>query len=243
MESLNGKVAIVTGGSRGIGRAIAERFGRDGAKVVVNYQRDASAADAVVAAIAAAGSEALAVQADVSRIAELPRLFDAAESRFGRASILVANAGVYAPIPIAKTTEDVYDRLFAITKGTFFLLQLAAERIADAGRIITISTAATLSWAQNGPAYAGSKAAIETFSRALSKVLGPRGITVNSVLPGVTLTDMTPESPEFRARAAQNSTFGRLGAPQDIADVVAFLASDDARWITGQRIGAHGGAA
>lgn len=240
MGALSGKVAIVTGGSRGIGRAIAERFGRDGAKVVVNYHQAADAAQTVVSAIAAAGSEAVAVQADVSRLADLPRLFEAAQSRFGRADILVANAGVYAPIPIAQTTEEIYDRLFAITKGTFFLLQMAADRIADGGRIITLSSGATLGWA-SAPAYAGSKAAIEQFTRALSKALGPRNVTVNAVLPGVTLTDMTPASPEFRARGAANTSFGRLGTPEDIADVVGFLASHDGRWITGQRIGAHGG--
>jgi len=235
------KVAIVTGGSRGIGRATAERLARDGARVVVNYVQAKAAADEVVAAIAGRGGEAVAVQADVSALAEIPKLFDAAEARFGQVAIVVANAGIYLPKPIAQTTEAMYDRMFAITKGTFFLLQAAAERVADGGRIITISSGATLGWATNGPAYAGSKAAIEQFTRALSKVLGPRGITVNAVLPGVTETDMTPASPEFRARAAANSSFGRLGTPADIADVIGFLASDDARWITGQRIGAHGG--
>jgi len=235
------KVAIVTGGSRGIGRATAERLARDGARVVVNYVQAKVAADEVVAAIAGRGGEAVAVQADVSVLAEIPKLFDAAEARFGRVTIVVANAGIYLPKPIAQTTEEMYDRMFAITKGTFFLLQAAAERVADGGRIITISSGATLGWATNGPAYAGSKAAVEQFTRALSKVLGPRGITVNAVLPGVTETDMTPASPEFRARAAANSSFGRLGTPADISDVIGFLASDDARWITGQRIGAHGG--
>lgn len=235
------KVAIVTGGSRGIGRATAERLARDGVRVVVNYVQAKAAADEVVAAIVGRGGEAVAVQADVSVLAEIPKLFDAAETRFGRVAIVVANAGIYLPKPIAQTTEEMYDRMFAITKGTFFLLQAAAERVADGGRIITISSGATLGWAMNGPAYAGSKAAIEQFTRALSKVLGPRGITVNAVLPGVTETDMTPASPEFRARAAANSSFGRLGTPADIADVIGFLAGDDARWITGQRIGAHGG--
>ena len=238
---LHGKVAIVTGGSRGIGKAVALRLARDGARVVVNYLRAAAAADAVVAAIAANGGEAMALQADVSQIAEIPRLFDAVEARFGRADILVANAGVYAQIPIAQTTEEIYDSMFAITKGTFFLLKEAAERIADGGRIVSFSSGATLGWATTGPAYSGSKAAIEQFTRSLSKTLGPRGITCNVVLPGVTETDMTPDSEAFRTRAAGMTSFGRLGQPDDIADVVAFLVSDDARWITGQRIGAHGG--
>jgi len=238
---LDGKVAIVTGGSRGIGRAVALRLARDGARVVVNYLQAAAEAEAVVAAIAAQGGEAVAVQSDVARLAEIPRLFDVAEARFGRPAILIANAGVYAQIPIAQTTEEIYDRLFAITKGTFFLLQAAAQRIADGGRIISVSSGATMGFATNGPAYAGSKAAIEQFTRSLSKTLGPRGITANIVLPGVTLTDMTPENPEFRNRAAQMSSFGRLGQPEDIADVIAFLASDDARWVTGQRLAANGG--
>ena len=238
---LAGKVAIVTGGSRGIGRAVAERLARDGARVVVNYVRAQADAEAVVAAIAAGGGEAIAVRADVFELADIPALFDAAEQRFGRPDIIVANAGVYAQLPIAETTEAIYDRMFAMAKGTFFLLQSAAEKIADGGRIVTISSGATQGWANNSPAYAGAKAAIEVFTRALSKVLGPRGVTVNAVLPGVTETDMPPENPAFRARAAGLSSFGRLGKPEDIADVVAFLVSHDGRWITGQRIGAHGG--
>lgn len=240
MNGLEGKVAIVTGGSRGIGRAIAERLARDGARVAVNYLRASADADAVVAGIVARGGHAVAVQADVGRAAEIPKLF-AGAAPLGPPAILVANAGVYAQIPIAQTTEEIYDALFAVTKGTFFLLQAAAERIVDGGRIITVSSSATLGWATNGPAYAGSKAAVEQFTRSLSKTLGPRGITVNSVLPGVTLTDMTPASPEFRNRAMQASSFGRLGDPADIADIVAFVASEDARWLTGQRLGANGG--
>jgi 3-oxoacyl-[acyl-carrier protein] reductase len=238
---LAGKVAIVTGGSRGIGRATAERLARDGAQVVVNCVRAEAEAEAVVAAIVAGGGEAIAVRADVFDLAEIPTLFEAAEKRFGRPGIIVANAGVYAQIPIANTTEEIYDKMFGMTKGTFFLLQTAAEKIADGGRIVTISSGATQGWANNGPAYAGAKAAIEVFTRALSKVLGPRGVTVNTVLPGVTETEMVPDNPAFRERAAGLSSFGRLGKPEDIADIVAFLASDDGRWITGQRIGAHGG--
>ena len=195
----------------------------------------------MVATIAANGGEAVAVQADVGRLADIPRLFDAAEAHFARPAILVANAGVYAQLPLAQTTEAIYDRLFAITKGTFFLLQAAAQRIADGGRIIAVSTGATMGFATNGPAYAGSKAAIEQFTRSLSKTLGPRGITANVVLPGVTLTDMTPDNAEFRNRAAAASSFNRLGRPEEVADVIAFLAGDDARWVTGQRIAANGG--
>lgn len=239
--SLQGKCAIVTGGSRGIGRAAAERLARDGARVVVNYVRAQAAADATVAAIAARGGTALAVQADVTDLAAIPGLFDAAESAFGPVAILVANAGIYTPVPIAKTTEAIYDDLFAITKGTFFLLQEAERRIAHGGRIIALSSAATQGYATNAPAYAGSKAAIEMFARALAKTLGPRGITANVVLPGVTLTDMTPDDDAFKARAAAMSAFGRLGTAEEVADVIGFLASDDARWVTGQRISATGG--
>ena len=190
----------------------------------MNYVQAKAAADAVVAAIAAQGGEAVAVQADVSALTEIPKLFDAAEARFGKPAIVVANAGVYLPKPIAQTTEEIYDRTFAITKGTFFLLQAAAGRVVDGGRIITISSGATVGWAPGrGPACAGSKAAVEQFTRALA-VLGPRGIAVNAVLPGVTETDMTPASPGSGRAPWPARASAAWGRRADIADVIAFLA-------------------
>lgn len=239
---LDGKVALVTGASRGIGRATAVRLAQDGAAVVLNYVANEPAAREVQALIRAQGGEAELVQADVTALAEIPRLFDAATARFGKLDILVNNAGVGGRGSVGDVDEGVYDRLFAVTKGVFFTLQTASGRLADDGRIVSLSTGLTRGWAQGVAAYAGSKAAIEQFSRSLSKDLGARGITVNVVLPGVTETDMTANMPsENKQHMRQQTSLARLGRPQDIADIIAFLASDDARWITGQLIVANGG--
>jgi len=238
---LAGKVAIVTGGSRGMGRAIAERLARDGASVVVNYYEAEAKAAEVVARIQEHGGTALAVQADVTKPADAIRLFDAATEAFDRPAILVATAGRLEHGPFGKASEENYDRMFAFAKGTFFLLNQAATRIADGGRIITFSSSTTLGGGANAPAYAGAKAAIEQFTRVLAKTVGGRGITANVVLPGVTETDLIPKDPDFRSKAAARTSLGRVGQPEDIADIVAFLASEESRWITGQRIGAHGG--
>lgn len=241
-RQLTGKVAIVTGAGRGIGRATALRLARDGAALVLNYVANESAARDLQALIRTQGGEAEVVRADVSVLSDIPRLFDAAKVRFGNVDILVNNAGVSGRGAVSNTTEETYDRLFALTKGVFFTLQMAAERVADGGRIISVSTGLTRNWAVGAAAYAGSKAAIEQFSRSLSKDLGPRAVTVNVVLPGVVETDMTSAmSPEMKEHARSQTSFGRLGRPEDIADVVAFLASDDARWVTGQLIVANGG--
>jgi 3-oxoacyl-[acyl-carrier protein] reductase len=239
---LHGKVALVTGGSRGIGRATALRLAADGAAIILNYATNDAAARDVQAHVRAQGGEAELVQADITALSEIPRLFDAASARFGKLDILVNNAGIGGRGSVASTPEAAYDRLFAVTKGVFFTLQAGAERIADSGRIISLSTGLTRGWAAGVAAYAGSKAAIEQFSRSLSKDLGPRGITVNVVLPGVTETDMTANMPsENRQHFREQTSLGRLGRPEDIADIIAFLASDDGRWITGQLIVANGG--
>lgn len=239
---LDGKVALITGASRGIGRATALRMAQDGAAVVLNYVANEPAAREVQALIRAQGGEAELVRADVTALAEIPRLFDAATAHFGKLDILVNNAGVGGRGSVASADEDVYDRLFAVTKGVFFTLQTASARLADGGRIVNLSTGLTRGWAQGVAAYAGSKAAIEQFSRSLSKDLGARGITVNVVLPGVTETDMTANMPsENKQHMRQQTSLARLGRPADIADIIAFLASDDARWITGQLIVANGG--
>lgn len=242
MPALTGKTAIVTGGSRGIGRAGALALAAQGADIVLTYRGDEVSAEETVAAIARLGAKAVAVRADVTRLDQIDLPFEAAQARFGRTDILVANAGVGIAGPFAAATEAQFDQLFAVTKGVFFLLQAAAAKLADQGRIITLSTGLTRGWAANAALYAGSKAAIEQFSRSLSKEVGARGITVNVVLPGVTETDMTAAMPEaMKAHARAQTSLGRLGRPEDIADVVGFLASDAARWITGQLIVANGG--
>lgn len=242
--SLQGKVALVTGSSRGIGRAIVERLSRDGAAVVVNYAGRAEPAKEVVAGIEKAGGRAISVQADVSSVADVVRLFDMTLAHFGRLDILVNNAGVIIYKRLVDITEEEYDQLMAINvKGTFFACQQAAKRLADRGRIINLSTSITALLLPTYSVYAASKGAVEQITRVLAKELGARQITVNAVSPGPTDTELFSEgkTEEEKNRMAQMAALGRLGKLEDIADVVAFLASDDARWITGQNIRANGG--
>jgi 3-oxoacyl-[acyl-carrier protein] reductase len=242
MAPLTGKIAIVTGSSRGIGRAVAERLAKEGASVVVNYIQDADRAKGVVSAIEAAGARALAVQADMSQITDVRRLFGETLDHFGCLDILVNNAGRFQPHPIADVTEDEFDAAFALNaKGAFFAFQEAARRMRDGGRIINISSCSTAMSLAGFAVYVGSKAAGEQFARTLAKELGGRGITVNTVSPGFTETDMLPQDPEWRTMGAQMSPLGRLGQPEDIADVVAFLVGEQGRWITGQNLQACGG--
>jgi len=239
---LEGKVALVTGSSRGIGRAIAERLAADGATVVINSRTAQSAAPAV-AAIEAAGGRAVAIPADMAKVEDVRRLYAQIKERFGRLDIVVNNAGILPPaVPVKDETEQTYDAVFALLKGTYFSMQEAARLVADGGRIINLSSSTTRGWSPGYSIYAGSKSAIEQFTRSLSRELGPRGITVNAVIPGLTDTDMISDYPQaIREAVARNTTLGRLGQPKDIADVVAFVASDDARWITGQLVIANGG--
>jgi 3-oxoacyl-[acyl-carrier protein] reductase len=243
---LKGKVALITGASRGIGRAIAERLSRDGAAVVVNYARNADAAGDVVAEIEAAGGQAFAVQADVGRVSEVVRLFDETIAHFGKLDILVNNAGIMCNKPISAVTEEEFDRVFAVNvKGTFFACQQAATRLAEGGRILNFSSTTTVMMLPTYGAYVASKSAVEQLSRSLAKELGPRGITVNVVSPGPTDTELfnAGKTEEQRQRLAQASAFGRVGQPPEIAEVVAFLASDAANWVTGQNIRVNGGVA
>ncbi len=242
MALLTGKVAIVTGSSRGIGRAIAERLGKDGASVVVGYIQNAGKAHEVVAVIEANGGCARAVQANLGHVADIRRLFQETIDHFGRLDILVNSAGLFQPKPIAEVTEDEFDAIFAVNvKGAFFTLQEAARRMGDGGRIVNISSSSTKMNLGGLAVYVGSKAAGELFARSLARELGGRGITVNNVLPGFTETDMLPQDPEWRRMAVGMSALGRLGLPGDIADVVAFLTSEQGGWITGQSIIACGG--
>jgi 3-oxoacyl-[acyl-carrier protein] reductase len=239
-RTLDGRVALVTGGSRGIGRATAERLAADGAAVAVNYARHEAAARDTVEAIEAGGGSAVAVRADVSKVPEIERLFDEVEARLGPIDIAVANAATFILKPVAELTEQEFDQVFDLnTKGVFFVLQQAARRVRDRGRIIATSTGGTRMLFRDNTVYLGSKGAVEQFVRGLAQELGDREITVNAVLPGFTDTGMLPE--RDRAIAEGRSPFDRMGQPSDVGDVVAFLAGPDARWVTGQLVGAGGG--
>jgi 3-oxoacyl-[acyl-carrier protein] reductase len=238
--TLDGKTALVTGGSRGIGRAIAERLAANGANVVVNYARNEQLAREVVKAISAKGGKAIGIQADVAKLAEVQRLFSEAEKAMGGIDIVIANAGVHIVKPLIENTEADYDYIFDInTRGVFFTLQEAGRRVRDGGRIVVLSTGGTKMPFANMSLYLGSKGAIEQFARSLSLELGPRNVTVNVLSPGFTDTDMLPE--QYREYGASLSPFKRVGTPEEVAEVSAFLASDAARWVTGQNLQAGGG--
>ncbi|WNG36742.1 SDR family oxidoreductase [Archangium violaceum] len=240
MSRLSGRVALVTGASRGIGRAIAERLARDGASVAVNYAGSRDKAEAVVASIVAAGGKATAIQADVSRHEDVKRLFDETERRMGRPSIVVANAGTFFARPFAEMTEADFDVGFAVNaRGSFLTFIEAARRVPEGGRVIGFSTCLTLQGLPALGLYQAGKAAVEQFVKTLAKELGPRRITVNAVAPGPTDTEML--GPARRKSAPGDTPLGRIGRPEEIADVVAFLVSDEAGWVTGQVLGANGG--
>lgn len=236
MSSLKGKVALVTGASRGIGRAIAERLGRDGANVAITYAGNREKAEAVVETIQSNGGQALAVQSDISKVEETRDLFEQVINIFGQLDVVVNNVGVSVYKPTVDITESDFDRVFNTNaRGTFFALQEAAKHVKDGGRIISLSSGATKQSIPTGGLYAASKAAIEQFSFALSKELGHRGVTVNLVSPGVTETDGLIMPADALEHLIQSTPLGRLGQTADIADVVAFLSSDDARWLMGNR--------
>ena len=243
-KKLSGKIALVTGSSRGIGRAVVERLSREGASVVINYLSSLDTAEEIVAAITADGGTAVALQADVSNIEGIRLLFEKTLTHFGRLDILVNNAGIRITQTVADIQEDEFDRLFAINvKGPFFACQQAAHRISDGGRIINISSAVTRMMLTGYSIYAASKAAVDQFTRVLAKEMGERQVTVNAVSPGPVDTELLREgkTEEQIQQMAQMAAFNRIGKVEDIADVVAFLASDDARWITGQIIHVNGG--
>jgi 3-oxoacyl-[acyl-carrier protein] reductase len=240
MASLSGKVAIVTGASSGIGQAIAERLSEEGAIVVVNYGTSAEKARQVVAGIKAKGGKAVAAQADMSQVAEARRLVVETVKQFGRLDILINNAGRFMPKPLAETTEEDFDQIIALNaKGPYFTMQEAAQVLREGGRIVNVSTDGTHLSFPGATAYLGSKGALEQYTKGLAQELAPHGITVNTVSPGFTETDMMTE--QYRQIGIQLSPLKRLGAPKDIADVVAFVVSEEARWLTGQNIHAGGG--
>lgn len=244
MTSLQDKIAMVTGASRGIGAEIAVALARAGASVVVNYAGNEAAADAVVSRINGLGSEALPARADVSNSAEVKGLFDAAIARFGQVDILVNNAGIALYKTIQDTSDEEFDRVFAINvKGTFYCLREAATRLSNGGRVVNISSSVTRVMLPTYGPYSATKGAVEQLTRVFAKEVGSRGITVNSVSPAPTNTELFAQgkSEELIKRLASMSALGRIGEPDDIAKVVLFLASDEAAWVTGQNIGANGG--
>lgn len=244
MSNLIGKVAIVTGASRGIGRGIAERLAQDGATVVVNYSGSKEEAKQVVEDILSQGGKAIALQANFSLIDDIRRLFQEVSNLYGQLDILVNNAGTGIVAAISDVTEEDYDKVFNLNvRGVLFAMQEAARRMNDGGRIINISSTTTIHPEPGMAVYAASKAAIKLFTVVMAKEVGERGITVNTVMPGPTIPGMFGNMPpEVQQQAAASSPFNRVGTPQDIADIVAFLASAEARWLTGQDICSNGGA-
>jgi 3-oxoacyl-[acyl-carrier protein] reductase len=240
MKELSGKVAIVTGASNGIGRAIAERLAEDGAIVVVNYSKSSEKAQQVVVGIQGKGGKALAVQTDMSQVAEARRLVIDTVKQFNRLDILVNNAGKFMPRSLDETTEEEFDSVIALNaKGPYFAMQEAAKVLKDGGRIVNISTGGTHLHFPGATAYLGSKAALEQYTKGLAQELASKGVTVNTVSPGFTETGMMTE--EYRQIGIQLTPMKRLGVPKDIADVVAFIVSEEARWLTGQTIQVGGG--
>lgn len=247
MSTLTGKVALVTGGARGIGRGITERLARLGASVIVNYSASEKPAQETVATIEEHGGTALAVQADVSRPSEIEKLFDTAIGRFGRLDIVVANAGVeVVDQPVVDFTEADYDRVFGInTKGAFFTLQAAAKHVQDGGRIIYLGSSTTAFPTPGHGLYGGSKTAGQFLVEVLAKELGARGITVNSVLPtategaGVSAHEVRPQVREY---IKTFNPMGRMATVKDVADAVEYLAGDLAGYVSGQHLLLSGGA-
>ncbi|MEU1016970.1 SDR family oxidoreductase [Streptomyces sp. NPDC005898] len=242
---LAGKTALVTGGSRGIGRGIAERLGRDGARVAVHYGTNETAAKETVTAIEAAGGSAFAIGAELGVPGDAEALWAEFDRHAEGLDILVNNAGIGLYARVGEVREADYDRVFAVNaKAPFFIVQRGLDRLRDRGRIITISSGVTRIAFPITVAYSMTKGAVNVMTHTLAQELGPRGITVNAVAPGIIETEMMDGAPEeTRAEMAGYSTFDRIGRPADVADIVAFVASDDARWITGQYIDATGGSA
>jgi 3-oxoacyl-[acyl-carrier protein] reductase len=243
MNTLNEKVILVTGASRGIGATIALQLAAAGAKVIVNYAGGKEAAEKVAGQIKQNGGDAIALQADVSKAADVKKLFDAAIAHYGRIDVLVNNAGIMITKLIKDTTDEDFDRQFDINvKGTFNTLREAATRLADKGSIINFSTSVNRIMLPSYGTYVATKAAVEQLTRVFAKEVGSRGINVNSVSPGPTNTELftTGKPQEVIDRLAALSAFNRIGEPEDIAKVVVFLAGDDAKWISAQNIGVNG---
>jgi NAD(P)-dependent dehydrogenase (short-subunit alcohol dehydrogenase family) len=244
MSKLTGKTALVTGASRGIGRAIALGLASEGARVGVHYASNEVAAKETVATIEAAGGNAFTIRTELGVPGDAEALWRTFDEHADGLDILVNNAGIAGPGLIHEVSEADYDKVFAVNaKAPFFIIQKGLERLRDGGRIINISSGVTKVAFPGMTSYAASKGALEVLTLTLAQTLGSRGITVNAVSPGTIETDIHPwmADPAAKAHAAGFSVFDRVGQPGDVADVVSFLASADARWVTGQNIDVSGG--
>lgn len=246
MSKLKGKVAVVTGASKGIGAAIAKSLAAEGASVVVNYASSKSGADTVVAAITAAGGKAVAVGGNVSRAVEAQGIIDAAIKNFGRLDILVNNSGVYEFSPIEVVTEEHFHKIFNVNVlGVLLTTQEAVKHLGEGSSIINIGSAVTRITPPNSAVYTGTKGAIDAITGVLAKELGPRKIRVNSINPGIVETEGTHSAgfigSDFEKAAVAQTPLGRAGQVDDIASIATFLASEDSKWLTGELIVASGG--
>ncbi|MCP3889972.1 MAG: glucose 1-dehydrogenase [Desulfobulbaceae bacterium] len=244
MKDLHGKTALVTGGTRGIGKAISLKLAALGAKVVVNYVRDSKSAERTVTTIEAKGGQALAIQADMKSVEAVRALVDATIEAFGSFDILVNNAGIANYKKIADYSEEEFDEIFSLNvKGVFFACKQAALRMEEGGSIINIGSSVTKVMLPTYGAYAATKGAVEQITKVLAKELGPKNIRVNTLSPGPVDTELfrMGKSQEQMDSMAGMAAFGRLGVPSDIAGMVALLVSDEAFWLTGQNICVNGG--
>ncbi|HEX8893802.1 MAG TPA: glucose 1-dehydrogenase [Terriglobales bacterium] len=246
MGRLAGKTAVVTGASKGIGAGIAKAFGKEGANVVVNYARGKEDAEKVAAAIEKAGGKAITVQADVSKQADVDRLFEVTKKTFGTVDVLVNNAGVYEFAPIDQVTEASYRRMFDLNVlGTVLSTQAALKSMNGSGSIINVSSVAGLTPIPTGSLYSATKGAVDVITRTLAEELGPRKIRVNSLAPGLVETEGTRSAGtsegSFKEMLVARTPLGRVGEVEDIAKVAVFLASDDSGWITGEVLPVGGG--
>ncbi|WP_042880906.1 SDR family NAD(P)-dependent oxidoreductase [Cupriavidus necator] len=246
MGKLTGKAAVVTGASKGIGAAIAKALAAEGATVVVNYSRGKADADKVVAAITAAGGKAVAVGGDVTKRADAEAIVDTAIKHFGRLDIVVNNAGIYEFATIEEVTEEHFHKHFDINVlGTLLVTQAAARHLGEGGSIINMGSVVSRTTPAASAVYSGTKGAVDAITGALARELGPRKIRVNSINPGVVVTEGTHSAgiigSDFDAAAVSQTPLGRLGQPDDVAAVAVFLASDDARWLTGEHLITSGG--
>ena len=248
-KKLAGKVAVVTGASKGIGAAIAKDLAEEGASVVVNYSSSKEGADRVVAEITAKGGKAVAVQADVAKKADIDRMFSETKKAFGRLDVLVNNAGVYEFAPLEAVTPEHFHKLFDLNVlGLILATQEAAKQFGpDGGSVINISSVGSTYAAPNASVYSATKAAVDAVTRSLAKELGPRKIRVNSINPGMVETEGTTSAgivdneSEFRKQTVAHTPLGRIGQPQDIAPAAVYLASSDSAWITGETLYISGG--
>ena len=246
MSKLIGKVAVVTGASKGIGAAIAKALAAEGASVVVNYASSKAGADTIVAAITAAGGKAVAVRGDVSKAAEAQAIIEAAIKNYGRLDIVVNNSGVYEYAPLEAITEEHFHRHFNINVlGLLLATQAAVKYLAEGGSIINIGSVVTSITPPNSAVYSGSKAAVDAITAVLSHELGPKKIRVNTLSPGIVETEGTHSGgfigSEFEKAVLAHTPLGRVGQPGDIASIAVFLASEDSAWLTGERLLASGG--